>query len=68
MSVLLPELASVRLHETSNELVLEVEVPAEIDLASMSAQLAAGRLEIRLPRVTHPHWSIEGFHPEASGV
>lgn len=65
MSVLLPGLASVRLRESSEELIVEVDVPDEIDLPRMSVQLAEGRLEIRLPRVSH---RIAGFHPEASGV
>jgi len=68
LSVLLPELASVRLRETTEELVVEVDVPEEIDLPRLSMRLREGRLEIRLPRV-HPFSAgIVGFHPGASGV
>jgi HSP20 family molecular chaperone IbpA len=67
MTVLLPELGSVHLRETSAELVVEVEVPTGVDLARMSARLVSGVLEIRLPRVPR-HEGIVGFHPEASGV
>ncbi len=68
MSVLLPELGSVHLRETADELVLEVAVPAEVDLTRLSARLVEGVLEIRLPRVERRHDGIAGFNPEASGV
>ncbi len=68
MSVLLPELGSVHLRETEDELVVEVSVPAEVDLSRMSAQLIGGVLEIRLPRVPRRSDRITGFNPEASGV
>jgi hypothetical protein len=47
----LPELSSVRLHETAAELRVEVEVPDELDLADVTARVVGGTLEIRLPRV-----------------
>jgi hypothetical protein len=68
MTSLLPELSSVRLREAPNELVVEVEVPPEIDLARISTRLAESVLEIRLPRVRRPAVRLPGFHPEASGV
>jgi HSP20 family molecular chaperone IbpA len=67
MSVLLPELASVRLRETPAELVVEVDMPDAVDLARMSVQLADGVLEIRLPRIDR-HDRVAGFHPDAVGV
>jgi len=68
MPVLLPELGSVRLHETDRELVVEVEVPLELELARLSARIHDGVLEIRVPRVLDGHRRLAGFHPEASGV
>jgi HSP20 family molecular chaperone IbpA len=68
MSVLLPELTSVRLRETAEELVVEVEVPEEVDICRLSALLVDGLLEIRLPRVPRRPDRILGFHPDASGV
>lgn len=68
MSVLQPGLGSVHLRETSAELVLEVQVPKEVDLGRMSARLVEGVLEIRLPRVPGRFDRIVGFHPDASGV
>jgi HSP20 family molecular chaperone IbpA len=68
MSVALPELASVRVHETPDELVVEVEVPDEVDLSRLSVQRADGVIEIRLPRTPRQHERIPGFHPDASGV
>ena len=68
MTVLLPELGSVRLHETDCELVVEVDVPAEVDLARLTARISGGVLEIRLPRTVQPRERLAGFHPEASGV
>lgn len=68
MTTLLPELRSVHLREGSDELVVEVEVPAEIDPARISTCLARGVLEIRLPRVPRSHTRLPGFHPDASGV
>jgi hypothetical protein len=68
LSVLLPELASVRLRETTDELVVEVDVPEEVELPRLSMRLREGRLEIRLPRVQQFSAGIVGFHPEASGV
>jgi len=68
LSVLLPGLASVRLRETAEELVVDVDVPHEVDLQRMSVELANGVLEIRLPRVPRLSERLAGFHPEASGV
>jgi hypothetical protein len=68
MTSLLPELSSVHLRERPNELVVEVEVPPEIDLARVSTRLAESVLEIRLPRVRRPSARLPGFHPDASGV
>lgn len=50
-AALLPELASVRVHESAGELRIEVEVPEGLDLADVSARVVGGTLEIRLPRV-----------------
>jgi HSP20 family molecular chaperone IbpA len=68
MTSLLPELSSVRLREAANELVVAVELPAEVDLSRISTRLAGGVLEIRLPRVRRPRERLLGFHPDASGV
>jgi hypothetical protein len=68
MTSLLPEPSSVRLREDQDELVVEVEMPPEIDLTRISAHLAASVLEIRLPRVRRPAGRLPGFHPDASGV
>ena len=68
MTELLPELSSVHLHETETELVLEVEVPRDLDLPRLAAQLRDGVLTITLPRAPHRPRHIRGFHPEASGV
>jgi HSP20 family molecular chaperone IbpA len=50
MIELLPELASVHLHETETELVVEVEVPPDLDLPRLSADLRDGMLTITVPR------------------
>ncbi|MDE3026413.1 MAG: hypothetical protein KGI93_12680 [Acidobacteriota bacterium] len=68
MTVLLPEAGSVHLRETAEELVVEVAVPAELDLTRMSTHLAGGVLEIRLPRVPRRRERISGFNPDAGGV
>ena len=68
MTVLLPELGSVRLRATDCELVVEVDVPEEVDLPRLTARISAGVLEIRLPRVERPRERLVGFNPEASGV
>jgi hypothetical protein len=68
MTTLVPQLSSVRLRETSDELVVEVTLPQEIDLARVSTRLAGGVLEIRLPRVRRHDVRLAGFHPDASGV
>ena len=64
---MLPELASVHIRETERELVIEVEMPPEVDLARVAARLVDGVLEITLPRVAQPQ-HIPGFHPDAAGV
>ena len=68
MTTMVPKLSSVRLHETPDELVVEVILPEEIDLARVSTRLAGGVLEIRLPRVRRHEVRLVGFHPDASGV
>jgi hypothetical protein len=50
MTGLLPELSSVRLHETETELVVEVAVPRDLELPQLAAQLRDGTLTITLPR------------------
>ncbi len=50
VAALLPELSSVRLRETDRELVVEVDVPPEVDLQQLAAQLRDGVLTISLPR------------------
>jgi len=64
VSGMLPGLSSVRLRETTEELVVEIDIPDEIDLARVSVERSDGTLEIRLPRIAR----LVGFHPEASGV
>lgn len=68
MTELLPELSSVHLHETDTELVVEVEVPREMELPRLAAVLRNGVLTITLPRTPSRPYHIAGFHPEASGV
>jgi len=68
MTELLPELSSVHLHETETQLVVEVEVPRDLELPSLAAELRDGVLTITLPRAPQHSSHIEGFHPEASGV
>lgn len=68
MIELLPELASVHLHETETELVVEVEVPPDLDLPRLSADLCDGVLTITVPRGPNRPHHIAGFHPDATGV
>ena len=68
MTELLPERSSVHLHETETELVVEVEVPRDLDLPRLAAQVHNGVLTITLPRAPYRPRHISGFHPEASGV
>jgi predicted RNA-binding Zn ribbon-like protein len=68
-TAMLPELASVHLCETEDELVLRVDMPPKVDLSRVTARLVGGVLEITVPRVAHPHdLHIPGFHPEVPGV
>ena len=56
MSVLLPELSSVRLRETESELIVEVEVPEDVELAQLATRLHDGLLTISVPRTSpEPH-------------
>jgi HSP20 family molecular chaperone IbpA len=48
--------------------VVEVEVPRDLDLPRLAAQLRNGVLTITLPRAPHRPRHITGLHPEASGV
>ena len=50
MTALLPELSSVRLRETESELVVEVDVPADVALPQLAARLRDGVLTITVPR------------------
>ncbi len=68
MNSLLPDLASVHLRETAEQVVVEVAVPAEVRLFSVSSRRVGGVIEIHVPRVVRRQHRIEGFHPEASGV
>ena len=68
MTELLPERSSVHLHETETEFVVEVEVPRDLDLPRLAAQVRNGVLTITLPRAPHRPRHMKGFHPEASGV
>ena len=68
MTELLPELSSVHLRETETVLVVEVEVPRDMALPRLAAQLRDGLLTITLPRTPSRPRHIAGFHPEASGV
>jgi len=67
MTTLLPELRSVHLHETEDELVVEVAVPPEMELPQLAAELHDGVLTITLPRAAHAE-HVAGFHPEATPV
>jgi len=62
----LPELRSVRLRETDRELVVEVDVPPEVELPRLAAHLSNGVLTISLPR-SQAH-GVDGFHPDATPV
>jgi hypothetical protein len=67
MTALLPELRSVRLRETEDELVVEVAVPPELAMPQLAARLEDGVLTITLPRSGHaPHLQL--FHPDATPV
>jgi len=68
MIELLPELASVHLHETETELMVEVEVPPDLDLPRLSAELRDGVLTITVPRGPKEPQHIVGFHPEVTGA
>ena len=50
VTALLPELSSVRLRETESELVVEVDVPADVALPQLAARLSDGVLTITVPR------------------
>ena len=50
VTALQPELRSVRLHETERELVVEVDVPPEMELPQLAARLRDGVLTISVPR------------------
>jgi HSP20 family molecular chaperone IbpA len=68
-AAMLPELASVHLCETEDELVVRVDMPPKVDLSRVAARLVDGVLEITVPRVARPrHNHIPGFHPEVPGV
>jgi hypothetical protein len=67
MSAMPSDLGSVHVRETAEELVVEVAVPVEVDLARLSARRVGSGLEIRLPRVRRHH-HVASFHPEATGV
>ncbi|MGZ4334868.1 MAG: Hsp20 family protein [Gaiellaceae bacterium] len=67
MTALLPELRSVRLRETEDELVLEVAVPPEMDMPQLAARLHDGVLTITLPRC-EPVEHLDGFHPDATPI
>ena len=68
MSALLSEFGSVHVRETAEELVVEVAVPAGVDLSRMSARRVAGVLEVRLRRLPLRRNGVHGFHPGATGV
>ena len=69
MTAMLPELASVHLCETEDELVVRVDMPPKVDLSRVAARLVDGVLEITVPRVARQrHDRIPGFHPEVPGV
>ena len=67
MTALLPELRSVRLRETEGELVVEVDVPPEMEMPQLAARLYDGVLTITLPRL-EPAEDIDGFHPNATPI
>jgi HSP20 family molecular chaperone IbpA len=68
-TAMLPELASVHLCETEDELVLRVDMPPKVDLSRVTARLVGGVLEISVPRVARTHDAhIPGFHPDVPGV
>ncbi|HVS86521.1 MAG TPA: hypothetical protein VHD91_12905 [Gaiellaceae bacterium] len=51
MDVLQPELSSLRVRESPDELVVEMQVAEAATLAQLSARIEHGVLEIRVPRV-----------------
>jgi HSP20 family molecular chaperone IbpA len=57
----------VRAHETGAGLVIEVDVPPEVDPASVEVTLDKGVLTVTVPYARR-HGHIPGFHPDASGV
>jgi Hsp20/alpha crystallin family len=67
-TVLLPERGAVHLAETERELIVEVEVPRDVDPAQLAAHLGEGVLRIELPRARRMRHHMRGFHPEATGV
>jgi HSP20 family molecular chaperone IbpA len=68
-TAMLPELASVHLCETEDELVVRVDMPPKVNLSRVTARLVGGVLEIAVPRVARRHVQhIPGFHPEVPGV
>ncbi len=67
MTASLPELRSVRLHETEDELVVEVAVPLEMEVPQLAALLQDGVLTITLPRSGHAE-HLHLFHPDATPV
>jgi len=50
VTALQPELRSVRLRETERELVVEVDVPPDMELPQLAARLRDGVLTISMPR------------------
>ena len=50
MTALLPDVGSVRLRETEDELVVEVDVAPEVALPQLAARLCDGVLTISVPR------------------
>ena len=68
MTVLLPERGAVHLSETEGELIVEVEVPRDVDPSRLAAFLGEGVLRIELPRAPHVRHHLHGFHPEATGA
>jgi HSP20 family molecular chaperone IbpA len=52
VTALLPELSSVRLRETESTLVVEVDVPEDVDLPQLSAWIHDGILTITVPRIS----------------
>ena len=61
------DLATMHVHETDAELVIEVEVPPDVELPRLGMSVRGGVLTIRLPRARRTGVGPR-VNPDASGV